>query len=77
VIAPRRAIVSLAIVDVVLFLIAVAFNDHSNTSVDGIVWWLALFTFVVLIMAGIVVLSQFLRSRAKRPRGSGRRRARL
>jgi len=77
VIAPRRAIVSLAIADVVLFLIAVAFNDHSNTSVDGIVWWLALLVFVLLIMAGIVVLSQFLRSRAKRPRARGRRRARF
>jgi hypothetical protein len=64
VIAPRRAIVSLAIADVVLFLIAVAFNDHSNTSVDGI----ALFGFVLLILAGLVVLTQFLRSRSRRTR---------
>jgi len=68
VIAPRRAIVSLAIADVVLFLIAVAFNDHSNTSVDGIVWWIALFGFVLLIVAGLVVLTQFLRSRSRRTR---------
>ncbi len=76
-IAPRRAIASLAIADVVLFLIAVAFNDHSNTSVDGIVWWIALLVFVLLILAGIVVLSQFLRSRAKRPRRDRRPRARF
>ncbi len=67
-IAPRRAIVSLAIADVVLFLIAVAFNDHSNTSVDGIVWWIALLGFVLLIVAGLVVLTQFLRSRSRRTR---------
>jgi Kef-type K+ transport system membrane component KefB len=73
---PRRAISSLAVADVVLFLIAVAFNDHSNTSVDGIVWWVALLVFVLLILAGMVVLGQFVRNRARRPPGARRRRAR-
>ena len=36
----RQACGYLAVADVVLFLIASAFNDHSSTSVDGIVWWL-------------------------------------
>jgi cytochrome b subunit of formate dehydrogenase len=73
---PRRAISWLAIADVVLFLIASAFNDRSNTSVDGIVWWIALFVFVVLILSGVVVFSQFVRSRIRAPRGGRRRRAR-
>jgi heme/copper-type cytochrome/quinol oxidase subunit 2 len=32
------------------------------------VWWIALFVFLLLIMAGFVVLIQFLRSRGKRPK---------
>jgi hypothetical protein len=58
----------LAVADVVLFLIAVAFNNQSTTSVDGIVWWIALFVFLLLILVGFVVLIQFLHSRGKRPR---------
>ncbi len=62
----RQALRYLALADVLLFLIAVAFNNHSTTSVDGIVWWIALFVFVLLIVVGSVVLIQFLRSRGKR-----------
>jgi hypothetical protein len=56
--------------DVVLFLIAAAFNDHSSTSVDGIIWWLALAGFGLLIVAAFAVLVGFIRSRTKsrRPR---------
>jgi hypothetical protein len=61
----RQACGYLAVADVVLFLIASAFNDHSATSVDGIVWWLALFVFVLLIAVGLVIMIQFMRSRAK------------
>jgi ABC-type nickel/cobalt efflux system permease component RcnA len=64
----RQACSYLAVADVVLFLVAVAFNDHSTTSVDGIVWWLALFVFLLLIAFGFVVMIQFLRSRAKTPK---------
>jgi hypothetical protein len=66
--ATRRACAYLAIADVVLFLIAAAFNDHSTTSVDGIVWWIAIFGFLLLIVAGFVVIVQFLLSRGNRPR---------
>jgi hypothetical protein len=65
--ATRRACVYLATADVVLFLIAAAFNDHSTTSVDGIVWWIAIFGFLLLIVAAFIVLVQFLLSRGKRP----------
>jgi hypothetical protein len=57
---------------VVLFLIAAAFNDHSTTSVDGIIWWLAIAGFGVLIVASLVVLVGLIRSGAKRGR-RGRR----
>jgi membrane protein implicated in regulation of membrane protease activity len=67
-IGSRQALSYLAVADVVLFLIASAFNNPSATSVDGIVWWIALFVFLLLIMAGVVVSIQFLRSRAKRPK---------
>jgi hypothetical protein len=67
--ASRQACRTLAVADVVLFLVAVAFNDHSATSVDGIVWWVALFVFVLLIVVGLVIFIQFLRSRRrKRPK---------
>ena len=67
-IVSRQALGYLAVADVVLFLIASAFNNPSATSVDGIVWWIALFVFLLLIVAGFVVLIQFLRSRGKRPK---------
>jgi ABC-type nickel/cobalt efflux system permease component RcnA len=62
----RQVCVSLAVADVVLFLLASAFNDHSSTSVDGILWWLALFAFALLIAAGVVVLVQYVWSKRRR-----------
>jgi hypothetical protein len=64
----RQACTALFVADVVLFLVASTFNDHSSTSVDGILWWIALFVFVLLIALGSVVFVQYLRSRRKRPR---------
>lgn len=61
----------MAIADVVLFLIAVAFNNQSKTSVDGIIWWVAIAVFVAMIVAGSVVFLQYLRGRMKRPRRTG------
>lgn len=49
--------------DVVLFLVASALNDHSNTSVDGFVWWAALGLFAVLIAIAVFILGNFLRMR--------------
>jgi H+/Cl- antiporter ClcA len=62
----RQVCVSLAVADVVLFLLASAFNDHSSTSADGILWWLALFVFALLIVAGLVVLVQYVWSKRRR-----------
>jgi hypothetical protein len=62
----RQVCISLAVADVVLFLLASAFNDHSSTSVDGILWWVALFVFVLLIAIGIVVLVQYVWSKRRR-----------
>jgi len=69
----RQLCSALAVGDVVLFLVAGAFNDHSNTSVDGILWWLALFVFLLLIAIGIYVLGRFLWTHRRQPK---RRRAR-
>jgi len=69
----RQLCSALAVADVVLFLVAGAFNDHSNTSVDGILWWLALFVFLLLIAIGIYVLGRFLWTHRRQPK---RRRAR-
>lgn len=57
-----------AIADVVLFLIAVAFNGHSNTSLDGIVWWLALALFCLMILAAFAIAVQYVITRLRRPR---------
>jgi hypothetical protein len=62
-------------VDVALFLVASALNDHSNTSVDGIVWWAALALFVVLIAIGVAILGRFLWIRHQ-TRSARRRRSR-
>ena len=64
----RQLCSALAVGDVVLFLVASAFNDHSNTSVDGILWWLALFVFILLIAIGIYVLGRFLWTHRRRPK---------
>jgi uncharacterized membrane protein AbrB (regulator of aidB expression) len=53
----------IAVVDVALFLVASGFNDHSNTSADGIVWWAALAVFVLLIAISVSILGRFLWSR--------------
>lgn len=69
--ASRQLFTRMAIADVVLFLIAVAFNNQSKTSVDGIIWWVAIAVFVAMIVAGSVVFLQYLRGRMKRPRRTG------
>lgn len=70
----RQAATGLFLADVALFLLAAAFNDHSSTSVDGILWWLAIAVFVLIIVFGLGLLVQFLwtrwtrRSLPRRPR---------
>ena len=64
----RQLLARLAMADVVLFLIAAAFNDHSTTSVDGIIWWVAIAGFLLLIVAAFGILVGYAWSRAKRPR---------
>jgi intracellular septation protein A len=66
--ASRQVWSRLAIADVVLFLIAAAFNDQGSTSVDGIIWWVAIAVFGVLIVVACVMLVGLIRSRARRPR---------
>lgn len=66
---PSRQVWSrLAVADVVLFVLAAAFNDHSSLSVDGVIWWLAIALFVVLIVVASATLVLFLRTRTKRAR---------
>jgi ABC-type nickel/cobalt efflux system permease component RcnA len=64
----RQVAIGLVVTDVALFLLASAFNDHSSTSVDGILWWMAIAVFLLLIMFGLAVLVQFLRTRRRRRR---------
>jgi hypothetical protein len=66
----RQVARGMVLTDVVLFVLASVFNDHSGTSVDGILWWLAIAVFVLLILFGFGVFVQFLRTRRTRPRGS-------
>ena len=68
--AVRQVATGLFLTDVVLFLLAAVFNDHSSTSVDGILWWIAIAVFLLMIMFGLAVFVQFLRTRRKRPRRS-------
>ncbi|MFZ0385381.1 MAG: hypothetical protein WAL22_06955 [Solirubrobacteraceae bacterium] len=56
----RQVCRALAAVTVVLFLLASVFNDHSNSSVDGILWWTALGLFVVLIAIGLSIMGRYL-----------------
>jgi hypothetical protein len=71
----RQLCSAIAAVDVILFLVASALNDHSNTSVDGVVWWAALALFVVLIAISVAILGRFLwirhQTRSARRRRSG------
>ena len=64
----RQLCTAVVILDVVLFVVASAMNDHSNTSVDGIVWWAAVFLFVVLIAIAMVILVRFLWTHRRRPK---------
>ena len=68
--AVRQVAIGLVVTDVVLFLLASAFNDHSSTSVDGILWWMAIAVFLLLILFGLAVLVQFLRTKRRRPKRS-------
>jgi ABC-type nickel/cobalt efflux system permease component RcnA len=68
--AIRQVATGLFVTDVVLFLLAAAFNDHSSTSVDGILWWVAIAVFLLLMMFGLAVFVQFLRTRRRRPKRS-------
>jgi ABC-type nickel/cobalt efflux system permease component RcnA len=70
VLATRQVATGVFITDVVLFVLASAFNDRSSTSVDGILWWVAIAVFLLLIVFGLGVLVQFLRTRRRRPRRS-------
>jgi hypothetical protein len=67
-IANRQLWSRLVVADVVLFVIASALNDHSLTSIDGIIWWLALALFALLIAAGSAIMIGYVRSRASRRR---------
>lgn len=68
--AIRQVATGLFVTDVVFFLLAAAFNDQSNTSIDGILWWIAIAIFLLLIMFGLAVFVQFLRTRRRRPKRS-------
>jgi ABC-type nickel/cobalt efflux system permease component RcnA len=66
--AIRQVATGLFVTDVVLFLLAATFNDHSSTSVDGILWWLAIAVFVLLVMFGLALVVQYVRTRGRRPK---------
>jgi hypothetical protein len=61
----RQLCYGIVAVDVVLFLIASVLNDHSNTSVDGFIWWAALAVFAVLIAIAAYILGHFLWTRLR------------
>jgi hypothetical protein len=63
----RQLCLGIVVADVVLFLVASEFNDQSNTSVDGFVWWAALALFVVLIAIAAYILGRFLWTRRRSP----------
>jgi Kef-type K+ transport system membrane component KefB len=56
----RQVCLGIVAADVALFLIASGLNDHSNTSVDGFIWWAAFALFAVLIGIAIYILGRFL-----------------
>jgi hypothetical protein len=60
----RRNLLYLFVVDVALFVIAIAVGGNSATSADGIVWWFALLGLLLLIVLGVVALVRSRRSRA-------------
>jgi hypothetical protein len=61
----RQLCLGIVAADVVLFLVASGLNDHSNTSVDGFVWWAALALFAVLIAIAVYILGHFLWTRLR------------
>lgn len=63
--ANRQFWTRVAVADVVLFVLASVFNDQSSTSADGILWWLAIGVFVLLLVAGSVMLIQFVWTRTR------------
>jgi uncharacterized membrane protein YhaH (DUF805 family) len=63
VVLSRRNLIYLTIADVVLFVIAAAFDNNSATSVDGIVWWVALLGLLLLIVLGVRAFVQLRRAR--------------
>lgn len=63
--ASRTLLSRVAVADVVLFVLASAFNDGSSTSADGILWWVAIGVFLLLLLAGTVILVQFALARAR------------
>jgi hypothetical protein len=64
----RQFCIAVVSLDVVLFLAASAINDHSNTSVDGILWWSAIFLFFVLMATATVILIRYLVTHRRRPK---------
>ena len=62
-IVSRRTWITLVVAVVVLFVVAIAFDNNSATSADGIVWWVALLGLVGLIVLGVRGLFQSHRSR--------------
>ena len=64
----RQLCLGIVAADVVLFLVASGFNDHSNTSVDGFIWWAALALFAVLIAIAFYILCHFLWTRVRNAR---------
>ena len=61
----RQLCYGIVAADVVLFVVASAFNDHSNTSVDGFIWWAALALFAVLIALAFFIMCSFLWTRLR------------
>jgi uncharacterized membrane protein AbrB (regulator of aidB expression) len=69
----RQLVTGVVLADVALFLLASAINDHSNTSVDGIIWFTAIALFAVLVAIATAILGRFLWTRWRRPARLGRR----
>jgi uncharacterized membrane protein AbrB (regulator of aidB expression) len=63
----RQLCLGIVAADVFLFLVASLFNDHSNTSVDGFIWWAAVALFAVLVVIAAYILVHFLWTRLRSP----------
>jgi hypothetical protein len=64
----RQFCVGIVAADVILFLVASGFNDHSNTSVDGFLWWAAFALFATLIAIAVYILGRFVWTRRRIPK---------